>query len=161
MPAGAWNRTSVLNSPCRELVVRAVRWNHERKEFLISKRVTSTVAILVVATALVFAILAAPAGAAVRHIDGTVVSKNAKDRSFQLRTQSGNLRIRVSSATVFDRLSGFGALHKGLEVEVDAKQSSSGLLATKIEPRSDGGGDDSGGDDGHHGGGSDDGPNHT
>lgn len=120
-----------------------------------SKRVTSLFAVLVLATALASATLAAPAGAAVRHIDGTVVSKNTKDKSFQLSTQSGNVRIRVSSTTVFDRLAGFGALHKGLEIEVDAKQSSSGLVATKIEPRSSGGGDNRGG------GGSDDGPNHT
>ena len=122
---------------------------------MISKRVTSLFAVLVLATALASATLAGPAGAAVRHIDGTVVSKNAKDKTFQLSTQSGNVRIRVSSTTAFDRLSGFGALHKGLEVEVDAKQPSSGLVATKIEPRSSGGGDD------HDGGGSDDGPNHT
>jgi uncharacterized membrane protein YgcG len=129
---------------------------------LISKRVTSPVAVLFVATALVFAILAAPAGAAVRHIDGTVVSKNAKDRSFQISTQSGNVRIRISPTTVFDRLAGFGALHKGLEIEVDAKQSNSGLVATKIEPRSNGGGgENSGGGGNHGGGGNDDGPNHT
>ena len=126
-----------------------------------SKRVTSPVAVLFVATALVLAIMAAPAGAAVRHIDGTVVSKNANDESFQLSTQSGNVRIRVSSTTAFDRLSGFGALHKGLEIEVDAKQSNSGLVATKIEPRSSGGGNENGGGDDHGGGGNDDGPNHT
>jgi cold shock CspA family protein len=129
-----------------------------------SKRVTSLFAVLVVATAFVFATLAGPAGAAVRHIDGTVVSKNAKSKSFQLSTQSGTIRIRVSSTTVFDRLSGFGALHKGLEVEVEAKQSSNGLVATKVEPRSSGGGNESGGGDDHggsHGGGHDDGPNHT
>jgi hypothetical protein len=127
-------------------------------ETLSSKRVTSIFA-LVLATALASATLAGPASAAVRHIDGTVVSKNAKDKSFQLSTQSGNVRISVSSTTAFDRLSGFGALHKGLAIEVDAKQSSSGLVATKIEPRSSGGGESGAGDD--HGGGNDDGPNHT
>jgi uncharacterized membrane protein YgcG len=127
---------------------------------LTSKRVTSLFAVLVVATALVSAALAGPATAAVRHIDGTVVSKNAEVRSFQLSTQSGTLRIRVGSATVFERISGFGGLRKGLEIEVDAKRTSNGLLATKIEPReSGGGGNDGGGDD--HGGGHDDGPNHT
>jgi hypothetical protein len=125
-----------------------------------SKRVTSLFAILVLATALGLALLAGPATAAVRHIDGTVVSKNAKEKTFQLSTQGGNVRIRVTSATTFDRLSGFGALHKGLAIEVDARQSPSGLVATKIEPRSGGGGEDNaGGDD--HGGGNDDGPNHT
>jgi hypothetical protein len=126
-----------------------------------SKRVTSLFAILVLATALGLAALAGPASAAVRHIDGTVVSKNAKEQSFQLSTQSGNVRIRVTSATAFDRLSGFGALHKGLAIEVEAKQSSTGLVATKIEPRSSGGGEDNGGGDDHGGGGNDDGPNHT
>jgi uncharacterized membrane protein YgcG len=129
-----------------------------------SKRVTSLFAVLVVASAFVFATLAGPAGAAVRHIDGTVVSKNAQSKSFQLSTQSGTVRISVSSATVFDRISGFSALRKGLEVEVNAKQTSTGLVATKIEPRTSGGGNESGGADdngGSHGGGHDDGPNHT
>jgi hypothetical protein len=127
-----------------------------------SKRVTSLFAVLVAATAFVFATLAGPAGAAVRHIDGTVVSKNATSKSFQLSTQSGTVRISVSTTTVFDRISGFGALRKGLEVEVNAKQTSNGLVAMKIEPRSrgneSGGGDDHGGS---RGGGHDDGPKHT
>ena len=92
-------------------------------------------------------------------IDGTVVSKNAQSKTFQLSTQSGTVRISVSSATVFDRISGFSALRKGLEVEVNAKQTSNALIATKIEPRSTGGNESGGGDD--HGGGHDDGPNHT
>jgi hypothetical protein len=130
---------------------------------LTSKRVTSLFAALLVASALLIAAVAGPATAAVRHIDGTVVSKNAKEKSFQLSTQSGNLRIRVTSATFFDRLSGFGALRKGLEIEVNAKQTGSGLVATKIEPRESGGGSEGGGGDDHggHGGGHDDGPNHT
>jgi hypothetical protein len=124
-----------------------------------SKRVTSIITIFVLASAIGLAALAGPATAAVRHIDGTVVSKNAKEKTFQLTTQSGNVRIRITSATAFDRLSGFGALHKGLAIEVDAKQSPNGLVATKIEPRSSNGGDDNGGGDDH--GGNDDGPNHT
>jgi phage baseplate assembly protein gpV len=127
-----------------------------------TRRVTSPLAIAVVAIALVIAVLAAPAGAAVRHIDGTVVSKDAQDHSFRISAGSGTVRIRVNSVTVFDRLAGFGALHKGLQVEVDAKQSSNGVLAIRIEPRSSGGDDNGAGDDhGGHGGGSDDGPNHT
>ncbi len=126
------------------------------------RRVTSLFAVLAVAVAVALVAVAGPASAAVRHIDGTVVSKNANEKTFQLSTQSGTLRIRVTSATAFDRLAGFSALRKGLEVEVDAKQSNGGLVATKIEPRSSGGNDDNGGDDhGGHGGGHDDGPNHT
>ena len=125
-----------------------------------SKRVKSLFA-LVLATALLSAALAGPASAAVRHIDGTVVSKNAKEKSFQLSTQSGTVRIRVSSTTAFDRLSGFNSLHKGLAIEVDAKQSTNGLVATKIEPRSGNAGEEGAGGDDHGGGGNDDGPNHT
>jgi uncharacterized protein DUF5666 len=132
---------------------------------LASKRVPSLLLALV-AVAMLGALLASPASAALRHIDGTVVSKNGKDRSFTISTQSGTVRIRVDAATVFERIAGFGALRKGLEVEVDAKQTGSGLLAKQVETRGGngggGGGDDNGGDDnGGHGGGSDDGPNHT
>ena len=130
-----------------------------------TKRVSSLLALTAVTAALIAAVFAAPASAAVRHIDGTVISKSAKDHSFKLSTQSGTLRIRVDSATVFERISGFGGLHKGLAIEVDAKQTSNGLLAKQIETQGgggddDGGGDDHGGDD-HGRGGSDDGPNHT
>lgn len=125
-----------------------------------TKRVPSILVVAAVAAALIAAVLAAPASAAVRHIDGTVVSKNAKDRSFKLSTQSGTLRIRVDSATVFERISGFGGLHKGLAVEVDAKQTSKGLLAKQVETQGGGGDDNVGGDD-HGGHGADDGPNHT
>ena len=119
-----------------------------------SRRVPSLIAVLAIATVLLGAVLAGQAGAAVRHIDGTVVSKNAKEDTFRMSTQNGTVRVRVTSATVFERISGFGGLRKGLEVEVDAKPTSSGLLATKIEPRTH---DESGGG----GGGHDDGPNHT
>ncbi|MGD9734463.1 MAG: DUF5666 domain-containing protein [Solirubrobacterales bacterium] len=126
-----------------------------------AKRVSSLLAALVAAAALLAAVLAAPAGAAVRHLDGTVVSRNAEDHSFRLSTQSGTLRIRVDSATRFERISGFGGLRKGLAVEVDAKQTSTGLLAKQIETQGGGGGGDHSGGDDHGGGGADDGPNHT
>jgi Domain of unknown function (DUF5666) len=106
---------------------------------------------------LMVGLFAAPAQAALRHIDGTVVSKNSDTRTFKLTTQSGNqVRIKVNGATAFDRLAGFGALHKGMQIEVEAQRTDSGLLAKKIEPRTGGGGGGGG-----HGGGTDDGPNHT
>ena len=123
------------------------------------KRVTSILAVALAAAALAAALLAAPAGAAIRHIDGTVVSKNAKDHSFKLSTQNGTVRIRVDSATVYQRISGFGGLRSGLEIEVDAKQTANGLLAKHVETR--GGGSESGGGNDHGGHGADDGPNHT
>jgi hypothetical protein len=117
------------------------------------------------AAALMVGLFAVTAQGALRHIDGTVVSKNSDDRTFRISTQSGNkIRIKVNGTTEFDRIAGFGALHKGMRIEVDAQTTANGLVAKQVEPQGGGGGgggsDDSGGDD-HGGGGGDDGPNHT
>lgn len=134
-----------------------------------NKRVSTLVATAVLAATMMLGAIAIPAQAALRHIDGTVVSKNSDNHSFRIKTQGGSqVRIKVTSSTHFERIAGgFGGLHKGLAVEVDAKTSSSGLVATQVETRGGGGSggggaDDNGGDDhGGSGGGSDDGPNHT
>jgi len=129
----------------------------------------SLVAPMVAVVAFAVAALAAPlAQAALKHFDGTVVSKDSNAKTFRISTQSGTLRIKVNSGTEFERIAGgFSGLNKGLAIEVDAKQTSNGLVAVQVEPQGGNGGggggsDDSGGDDhGGHGGGSDDGPNHT
>jgi Domain of unknown function (DUF5666) len=119
---------------------------------MLSKRIVPLLAI----AAMALGVLAIPAQAAIRHIDGTVVSKDSDSRSFRIETQSGNqIRIKVNASTRFQRIGGFGGLHKGLAIEVEAKRSSNGLVATHIETRGGGGGADD------NGGGSDDGPNHT
>lgn len=105
----------------------------------------------VLAAALIVGILASPAQAALRHIDGTVVSKNSDNRTFRISTQNGNrLRIKVNGTTEFERIGGFGALHKGMRIEIEAQQTSNGLVAKHVEPQG-----------GNGGGGGDDGPNHT
>lgn len=133
-----------------------------------SRRKPALLTSAVVAAALIVGVLAVPAQAAVRHIDGTVASKNAGNRTFRITTQNGNqVRIKVNGTTEFERIAGFGALHKGMQIEVDARQTANGLVAVQVEPQggrggSGGGDDDSGGDDhGSGGGGADDGPNHT
>jgi uncharacterized membrane protein YgcG len=133
---------------------------------MLRKRTSALLATAILAAVMMLGVIALPAQAALRHIDGTVVSKNAKDHSFRIATQSGNrVTIRVTATTRFERIGGFGALHSGLAVEVDARRTDNGLLAAQVEPRGGGGGgggggsDDNGGDD--HGGGADDGPNHT
>lgn len=115
---------------------------------MFDKRIASILAV----AALALGVLAIPAQAALRHIDGTVVSKNADNHSFRIKTQNGNLiRLKVNANTRFERIAGgFGGLHKGLGVEVDAKSTANGLLATQVETRG-----------GSGGGGADDGPNHT
>jgi uncharacterized lipoprotein YajG len=124
-------------------------------------------ATVVLAGALAVGLVAAPAQAALRHIDGTVLSKNSDNRTFRISTQSGNtVRIKVNGTTEFERIAGFGALRKGMRIEVDAKTTANGLVAKQVEPQGGNGGgggdDDSGGDDhGSGGGGADDGPNHT
>jgi hypothetical protein len=135
---------------------------------MIGKRAT-LIATAALAAALMVGVLAAPAGAALRHVDGTVVSKNSDNRTVKLSTQSGTIRIKVNGTTEFERIAGFGALRKGLAIEVDYVKTESGLVAKQIEPQGgNGGSGGSGGDDdppgddhGGHGGGSDDGPNHT
>jgi len=118
------------------------------------------------AGALAIGLIAAPAQAALRHVDGTVISKNGDNRTFRIRTENGNrIQIKVNGTTEFERIAGFGALRNGMQIEVDYLRTDSGLLAKQVEPQGGGGGggggdDDSGGDD-HGGGGSDDGPNHT
>lgn len=122
---------------------------------MVSKRVYVLLATAAVAATVMLGAIAGPAQAALRHIDGTVVSKNASNNTFRVTTQSGaKVRIRVNSATVFQRIAGgFGGLHAGLAVEVEAKQTANGLLAKHVETR--------GGGEGGGGGGHDDGPNHT
>jgi hypothetical protein len=132
-----------------------------------NKRVSALVATAALAATMMLGAIAVPAQAALRHIDGTVVSKNTDNHSFRIKTQSGSqVRIKVTSSTRFQRIAGgFGGLHKGLAVEVEAKTTSDGLVATQVETRGGGGNGGGGADDnggGHHGGGgSDDGPNHA
>ena len=123
------------------------------------KRVTSILAVSAIAGALMLGVLATAAQAALKHFDGTVLSKNAAAKTFRIGTQSGAKTFKVNGATEFERIAGgFGGLHKGLAIEVDAVQSSAGLIARQVEPQGgNGGGDD---DSGGHGG-NDGGPNHT
>jgi hypothetical protein len=116
------------------------------------KRVSALLATAALAATMMLGILATQAQAALRHIDGTFVSKNSESKTFKIRTQGGStLRIRVNSSTFFQGIAGgFGGLHSGLAIEVEAQTTSSGLLAKHVETRGGGGG-----------GGADDGPNHT
>jgi hypothetical protein len=124
------------------------------------KSVSALLAMTMLAGATTFGALATPAQAALRHLDGTVLSKNVSAKTFQIRTQNGSqARVRVNANTVFQRIAGgFGGLKKGMRVEVEAKQTSNGLLAKHVEPKESGGGEGGGG--GVGGGGADDPANH-
>jgi hypothetical protein len=125
------------------------------------RRRAALLATVALAGALTVGLIAAPAQAALRHIDGTVVSKNSDNRTFKLSTQSGTVRIKVNGTTEFERIAGFGALHKGMKVEVEAQSTASGLVAKQVEPQGGGGGSGEDDNGGGGGGGADDGPNHT
>jgi hypothetical protein len=123
-----------------------------------TKRVSTLVVVTALAATMVLGATAIPAQAALRHIDGTVVAKDARTHSFKIKAQNGNrVRVKVTSSTQFQRIAGFGGLHQGLRIEVEAKSTSNGLVATHVETARGGGG---GGTD-DNGGGADDGPNHT
>jgi hypothetical protein len=114
----------------------------------------TTFAVAILIAALFSALAVSQAEAALRHLDGTVLSKNSANHTFRMKKENGNrVRVHVNRATEFERIrGGFSGLHRGLRVEVVAKRTDHGLLAKKVEK------DRHGGD--RHGGGSDDGPNH-
>ena len=109
--------------------------------------------LVTVIAALVLGVFAASAAA--RKFEGTVVAKNADARTFKLKQDEGGgtFRFKVTSATTFQDLSGFGAIHVGQKrIEVVASRKNDRWVASHVE-RSGGGG---GG-----GGGADDPPGHT
>jgi hypothetical protein len=93
---------------------------------------------------------------------GTVTSVSTANRTFRIRRGSGSsLTFRVTSATVYERLSGGLSSLRGKAIEVKGRKVNGRWTARKIELDNDDRGDDRGGDDNGGGrGGSDDGPNH-
>ena len=91
--------------------------------------------------------------AALRQFEGTVVSVNRENRTFRLRdSEAGTKRIKVTSKTRFERISGFSGLKAGMKrVEATVKRSDGRWVATEVE-RSGGGGSHGG----NSGGGDDD-----
>jgi hypothetical protein len=132
------------------------------RESMLSKRVSLLMTTAALAATMMLGAVAIQAQAALRHIDGNVISKNAADRTFRIATEGGSkVRIKVVSSTDFEGIAGFGALHKGLRVEVNAKTTGNGLVARHVETRGGGGGGGTDDNGGGGGGGADDGPNHT
>lgn len=124
----------------------------------ITRRPALVLAVALAVAALFGAMAVSQAQAALRHFDGTVVSKNSDKRTFRIRKEhGGHARFHVNMATEFQRIpGGFSGLHRGLRVEVNAKRTDHGLLAKHVEKHRRGGGGGGGGR-----GGADDRPNHT
>jgi hypothetical protein len=113
-------------------------------------RISNSVKCLAVAAVLgATASTPAPAGAAVREYEGTVVSVDSGSRTFRLRdSERGTVRVRVTRATRFERIPGFSGLEAGLRnVEAVVRRSNGRWVAVSVEIS--GGG-------GNHGGGSSD-----
>ena len=101
------------------------------------------IALLTTIAGLALFALAGPAtaGAAVREYEGTVVSVNRDAKTFRLRdSERGTIRVKVKRSTRFERLSGFSALHAGMNrIEVQVRRSNGRWVAIEVE-RSGGGG---------------------
>jgi hypothetical protein len=101
----------------------------------------AAVAITVVAAASALVLLVAPAQAAFRHFDGTVVGKNVNTRTFRIDSERGERRFRVNASTHFARVHGLEGMHRGMEIEVIAVPGRGGLLAREVQLRNGPGGD--------------------
>ena len=116
--------------------------------------VTAAAALAVAAGGSSAAAAPAAGSAALRHYEGTVVSKDAGARTFRLRdSERGTVRIRVTANTRFERINGFAGLKVGAKnIESTVRRRDGRWIAVDVE-RS-GGGGQHGGDDSP--GGSDD-----
>jgi hypothetical protein len=105
-----------------------------------------------------FSVAAPAASAQTREYEGTIVSVDRSAHTFRIKdAERGTVRVRVTSRTRFERLSGFSALRSGLSnVETTVRRSNGRWVAVAVE-RSGGGGhhggndDDAGDDHGGHG----------
>jgi hypothetical protein len=115
--------------------------------------VTAVAALAVAAGGSSAAAAPAAGSAALRHYEGTVVSKDAGARTFRLRdSERGTVRIRVTANTRFERINGFAGLKVGAKnIESTVRRRDGRWIAVDVE-RSGGGGqhggdDNPGGDD--------------
>ncbi len=89
----------------------------------------------VIAAGLLVAAIAAPAQAALKHYDGTVLGSGQD--SFRIKTESGRkLKFEVDGRTHFERISGgLAGLNRGDRIEVGAKAAAGSLIARTVEPQ--------------------------
>ena len=86
------------------------------------------------ALALTPAALAAPASAQAAAFEGTVVSVDRDSRTFRLRDEGRTVRIRVTSRTRYERLSGFSAIRVGArDIEATVRRVDGAWVATEVE----------------------------
>ena len=91
---------------------------------------------------------AAPATAAAREFEGTIVSVNRDNRTFRLHdSEAGTKRIKVNRNTRWERIDGLRGLRRGMSaIEATVRRSNGRWVALEVE-RSGGGGRHGGDDD--------------
>lgn len=105
------------------------------------KPAQGTLALCLLVAGLGIAVIATgPAAAAIAtagdlpDFEGPVVSINRDARTFRVNDRhAGVVRIRVDKSTLYEHLSGFGALRKGLLVDVEARRSNGQWIAVHVE----------------------------
>jgi hypothetical protein len=94
--------------------------------------------VLAAAIALVAALVAMTVAqaAVAREFEGPVLSKNKETRTFRMNPENhSNVTIKVNGGTNFERIDGFGGIHRGLKVEVIATRHDGDWVASKVEKR--------------------------
>jgi hypothetical protein len=81
------------------------------------------------------AMLSVAQAAMAMKFEGPVLSKNRAEKTFRMNPENhGTVTVKVNSGTKFQRIDGYGGLHRGLDVEVIAGKNGSGpWVASKIE----------------------------
>jgi Domain of unknown function (DUF5666) len=70
------------------------------------------------------------------EFEGPVLSKDKQARTFRMNPENhANVTIKVNDGTKFQRLDGFGDIHRGLKVEVTAARHNGDWVASKVEKR--------------------------
>jgi hypothetical protein len=92
-------------------------------------------------TAVALALAVPSVAAAATQYEGTVVSVDRGNRTFRLHdSERGTVRIKVNSATRFERVAGLGGLRAGMKrIEATVRRSGGRWVALEVE-RSGGGG---------------------
>ena len=96
--------------------------------------------VALIATA-ALAVTAPAASAQTREYEGRIVSVDRSARTFRIHdSERGTIRVRVTSRTRFERISGFSSLRAGqTNIETIVRRSNGRWVAVEVE-RSGGGG---------------------
>ena len=94
---------------------------------------------LIIAAAIIAAVgtvggVATSGAATQRHFDATIISKSSATRTVKADVaHRGIMRFKVTSATVFERVTGFSGIRSGQQLEVTAKRSGGRWVALRVE----------------------------